>query len=106
MTSRFAALPYAPHVSFGFNHNSRNTMATTPTPEQSALKIIQRMVSHFGLRAEEVLPGNTIMSFLDTPMRMHEDDLKAGIEFAVNAGWVEITDRQGLRLTEIGFQSA
>ena len=41
-----------------------------------------------------------------THYQMRSEDLASGLEYAEKMGWLEATDRGGVRLTEAGFSAA
>ncbi len=82
-------------------------MATLPQPEESALKILSIFVTHFNCRPNDVLAINNIRSaWLSSKWNI--DDLKDGMEYAVEQGWVEIVDvkKMSFKLTDEGFKQA
>ena len=73
-------------------------MATNPTPEETALKILDIFVHHFKFRPGNVLDRRNFFS------RIEAADFAPGIDFAAQQGWIEIL-REGasFRLTAAGF---
>ena len=81
-------------------------MATIPTPEQSAREILSIFVTHANMR-----PGNSLQlnHFFGIWIErgLHDEDLKHGMDYAQEKGWVEIHDNgYSFRLTESGFAQA
>jgi len=78
-------------------------MTTLPTPEKSAHEILSIFVDYFNRRSGEVLQINNFQSvWFDRGWR--GEDLKTGIEFAVQQRWIEILNGgTSYRLTEAGF---
>ncbi|HIJ86936.1 MAG TPA: hypothetical protein HPP97_04535 [Desulfuromonadales bacterium] len=82
-------------------------MATLPQPEELARKILDIFVSHFKCRPNDVLLINNIqIVWLNSGLET--DDLKDGMEYAVNSGWIEILNDNSMsfKLTEEGFKQA
>ncbi len=80
-------------------------MAVLPTPEENAIQVLSKLVSHFAMRPGHVLQPNNHW-VLQTTYRMASEDVNSGIEHAVKTGWFELTDQGKLRLTEAGFAAA
>ena len=80
-------------------------MAVLPTPQESARKVLHVFVSHFNCRPGDVLQKNNLMVCM-THYQMRSEDLASGLEYAEKMGWLEATDRGGVRLTEAGFLAA
>lgn len=78
-------------------------MATTLSPEQYARAILAILVSHFGLRPNEVLPRKSFKVIW--PQRGYRPkDFKLGLEFAAESGWLELLPGgESYRLTKSGF---
>ena len=75
-------------------------MATNPTPEETALKILD-IFKHFNCR-----PGNVLYRRIFF-RRMTAEDLKSGMEFAAQQGWIEILRKgSSFKLTAAGFAKA
>jgi len=78
-------------------------MATRPTPEQCARAILAIFVAHYGLRPNDVLRRNNFLTLW--PQRGYRPrDFKAGLQFAIDTGWLELLPSGKLyRLTKSGF---
>ena len=81
-------------------------MATQPNPEQCAGAILAIFVWHFGLLAGDVLPSNNFLTLW--PQRGYRSaDLTAGLQFAMESGWLELLPGgNSYRLTRSGFTAA
>jgi hypothetical protein len=76
------------------------TMATIPTPEETALKILD-IFKHFNCR-----PGN-VLHRLNFFSRIEAEDFAPGVEFAAQQGWIEILKKgASFKLTAAGFAKA
>ena len=82
-------------------------MAMLPNAEESARRILSIFVTHFNCRPNDVLAINNIQSVW-LSSKLDNDDLKDGMEYAVNQGWIEILDvnRMSFKLTDEGFKQA
>ena len=81
-------------------------MATISTPEETALEILDIFVKNF-----KCLPGDVLQIHYFNPL-WHKrgfaaEDLKPGMEFAAQQGWVEvIRGGASFMLTAAGFAKA
>ena len=76
-------------------------MATLPTPEENARKVLE-IFAHFNLRAGEVLRTNNFLA-IAAKWNLRTEDLDDGLKKAEEFGWVESTENGSVRLTEAGF---
>jgi len=78
-------------------------MTLLPTPEGFAHEILAIFIWHFGLLAGEVLPRKSFLTLW--PQRGYRPrDFTAGLQFAVDSGWLELLPGdKTYRLTRIGF---
>jgi hypothetical protein len=75
-------------------------MATIPTPEETALKILD-IFKHFNCR-----PGNVLYRRIFF-RRMTAADFAPGMEFAAQQGWIEILRKgSSFKLTAAGYAKA
>jgi hypothetical protein len=77
-------------------------MATIPTPEETALKILD-IFKHFNCR-----PGN-VLDRLNFTRKIAAADFAPGMEFAAQQGWVEVLSGGSsfsFKLTAAGFAKA
>jgi hypothetical protein len=76
-------------------------MAQLPTPEQAARKILDQF--RFGnIRAGEII----MRGALETTAQkegLRASDVVAGLNYAVNIGWVDVSNPSFVRLTAAGF---
>ncbi len=81
-------------------------MATRPTPEESARKVLYVFVS-FKVRAGEYLPDQSLRSGWEK-LGLHFDDLAPGIDYSLQQGWIENKPEHphSLWLTTLGFSEA
>jgi hypothetical protein len=83
-------------------------MATRPTAEDAALRILWLMVHKYRTRENEIAhQGQFLTSFPIGPYRA--EDFKPGAEYAVSMGWVTLAQMghlPALRLTADGFAAA
>jgi hypothetical protein len=80
-----------------------DSMTTLPTPEKYAREILAIFIWHFGLLAGEALPRKNFRTLW--PQRGYRPkDFKAGLQFAIESGWLELLPGNGAyRLTKSGF---
>jgi hypothetical protein len=79
---------------------------TQPTPEQCAGAILSILVWHFGLLTGDVLRSNSFPT-LWKQRGYRPKDFKAGVQFAVESGWLEeLPSGKSYRLTKNGFTAA
>jgi hypothetical protein len=72
-------------------------MAIIPTPEKTALAILDIFVNHFGCR-----PGNVLERRIFNTLAA--EDFAPGMEFAVQQGWTEVLrGGSSFKLTAAGF---
>ena len=57
-----------------------------------------------GLRANEVLQQSAVVQLPSQNLQLRGADIVSAVEALVERGLVEITDRNGLRLTNLGFK--
>ena len=78
-------------------------MATPATPEKCAREIVAIFVWHFGMLAGDVLRRKSFLALW--PQRGYRvKDFKAGLQFALESGWLELLPGDKLyRLTKSGF---
>lgn len=79
-------------------------MATRPTPEESARKILWIYVNHFKLDVGGVLAKNNLMVCQEYGLSV--DDQNGGMTYAIQQGWIEPVQNGGYRLTDAGFAEA
>jgi hypothetical protein len=83
-------------------------MATKPTPEQAAIRILWLMVQKYGLRENGMAhQGQFLAAFPQGAF--HSEDFKPGAEYAISKGWVEparMGSLPALRLKAAGFAAA
>lgn len=79
-------------------------MATIPTPEESARKILSIYVNHFNCRPGHTLASNNLMVCQDYGLSV--DDQDRGMEYAIQQGWIEFTQNRDFRLIDKGFAEA
>jgi hypothetical protein len=76
-------------------------MATSPTPEESA----RRILSIFALnnsRPDDVLMAEQA-NFAFRQAGGSAAEFQAGLEYAVQNGWLEISENDTIKLTNVGF---
>ncbi len=80
--------------------NVRNTMANTPTPEESAKYLLRFLVTVKGMRGRS-LPIGVISEAVSK--QFSQDAINTGVEYAAKQGWIRIrrvemtVTREGLR---------
>jgi hypothetical protein len=81
-------------------------MAPAPTPRETALKILEIFVTYFKRSPGSVLSTLDIIGVWNK-LGLHHADLKRGLDYAEEQGWIGIFDRgNSFRLTEEGFTQA
>lgn len=81
-------------------------MATLPTPEESANKILSLFVDRFKQRPGNVLRVNNFLEAIGKN-EINADDFNAGMQFAIDQGWVEsLNEGVSFKLTDKGFEQA
>jgi hypothetical protein len=80
-------------------------MATLPTAEASGRQILKIFVKQHGLRPGEGLGRISLIHAFSKP-GWRITDLDAGIEYALQKGWLEPAGDSYWRLTEAGFAAA
>lgn len=80
-------------------------MATVPSPEESARKILKLFVVHFKGRAGHVLRPNNFNSVLHS-YNIRESDFNEGMQYAIEREWIESSQGQSYTLTQAGFDEA
>ncbi|HEX8527023.1 hypothetical protein [Allosphingosinicella sp.] len=78
-------------------------MAQLPTPEENGRTVLQ-IYAHFGSRPGEVLRSNNFVA-VAARRRIPIADIQDGLEFALEAGWIEETENGSLRLTDEGYSA-
>jgi hypothetical protein len=82
------------------------SMAILPTPEQCAGAILAIFVWHFGLLAGDLLQSKSFFT-LWQQRGYRSKDFKAGVQFAVERGWLEsLPGGKSYRLTKSGLAAA
>jgi hypothetical protein len=76
-------------------------MATGPTPEESARLILSFFKDH-NRRAGEALMLDLVNTEFST-RGGRADDFNAGMEYALDQGWIEMPSSNAMRLTDAGF---
>jgi len=79
-------------------------MATIPSPEKNARKILAIFINR-NLRSGECLRLN-IFDAIWNKKGLRADDFKTGMEYAVAQGWIEVRENHMYCLTEKGFSGA
>lgn len=79
-------------------------MATLPTNEEAARRVLWVMVDKFGVRPGEVLRSGSFLSHFNEA-RWGTDELNDGLIHALQSGWI-IHDGDAFRLTAQGFNEA
>jgi hypothetical protein len=76
-------------------------MAKLATAEELG-KMVLKIYAHFGSRAGQVLRAN---NFVAVAARRHipVSEIQQGLDYALQAHWIEQTENGSLRLTERGF---
>lgn len=78
-------------------------MATIPTPQETAINILDIFVNHFNCRPTHVLRINNFISIWPKK-KLHWEDFSSGMEYAAKIGFVEILPGgTSFKLTDIGF---
>lgn len=81
-------------------------MATLPTPEETAVEILDIFVNQNKCRPGDVLRTNNFNAVWHT-RGLAAEDFKPGMEYAAAQGWVEIQQNSdAFKLTESGFAKA
>lgn len=76
-------------------------MATPPTAEDAAIYILS-IFKQFNVQIDNVLmQGSFMRPFAASPWQA--SDYNAGIEYAVQQGWVEMTNPTTIKLTAAGY---
>ena len=76
-------------------------MATLPTPEESARKVL-KIYEHLGTRPGEGLSTQNI-SVVAAKQGLSTNDLRDGLRYGDKQGWFEDGPNGSVRLTEAGF---
>lgn len=77
-----------------------------PTPEECASEMLSLCVGQFRVRPNGAVQVGKLNIAWQTKLHLPADDLVAGIELAIEKGWVEEIPGGSLRLTEAGFAVA
>lgn len=80
-------------------------MATLPTDEDCARRVLRIYTEHFMLRAGEVLRTNNFMAY-SAGHDFRTEDLTRGMAYAHQQGWIESLPNDAYRLTDAGFAEA
>jgi len=80
-------------------------MATHPLPEECARRLLGVFVRHFGLRQGDALLQNNLDAVW-IKNRWHPNDLKNGLDYAIEQGWIEPLPGNQYKLTDTGFAAA
>ena len=84
----------------------QRAQSTQPTPELCAGAILAIFVWHFGLLAGDVRRSDSFLT-LWQQRGYRPKDFKAGLQFAIERGWLELLpDGKSYRLTKSGFAAA
>lgn len=75
------------------------------SPEQAARQVLSAFIETHKIPVGQTLTGLTIaMAFEDAGFdRM---DMEPGMQYAIDEGWLELTPRRALALTQCGFDAA
>jgi hypothetical protein len=80
-------------------------MATIPTPEECAMRILRELYINRDQRPGDCLLDNNLMALQGQGWR--NDDLNAGLEYCLEKGWLTRNENIGSwKLTEEGFRVA
>ncbi len=80
-------------------------MATIPTPEELAMKIIRELYVDNNMRPGQSHLGNYFMALQGQGWR--NDDLNTGLDFCLEKGWLTKNEKTGSWiLTDEGFRVA
>ncbi len=73
-------------------------MARMPASEKAARKVLALFVKRYECRADDIV-------FVDTSVihRLRGDYFQNGIECASGKGWIEVTDKDHYKITELGY---
>jgi hypothetical protein len=75
------------------------------TPEQAAQQVLSVFVKTHRIAIGDSLTGLTIaMAFEE--QGLDRRDMEPGMQYAIDEGWLELTPRRGLLLTQKGFDAA
>ncbi len=74
-------------------------MATLPTPEENARKILRVY------QDQDIRPGDTIpIMMISEHLNWHTDDVLAGLEYGVEHGWFQYNEQSKfVMLTDAGY---
>jgi hypothetical protein len=76
-------------------------MANLPTPEESARAILAIFAFHNSRPDDVLMAGQVNFAFRQAGGRAAE--FQAGLEYAVQNGWLEIGENNTIKLTNAGF---
>ena len=75
------------------------------SPEAAAQQVLSVFIGTHRIAVGESLTGLTIaMAFDDAGF--DRLDMEPGMQYAIDEGWLELTPRRGLLLTQCGFDAA
>lgn len=80
-------------------------MATLPTDEDCARRVLQVCTEHFKMRAGSTIRTNNLMAY-SAGHDFRTEDLNCGMAYAITQGWIESLPDDAYRLTEVGFDEA
>jgi hypothetical protein len=78
--------------------------AVTP-PEQAAQQVLSVFVKTHRIAVGDSLTGLTIAMAFDD-QGLNRLDMEPGMQYALDEGWLELTPRHGLQLTQKGFDAS
>lgn len=82
-----------------------SSMATEPTPEQSAHEILSIFINHFRVALGGALPSNSLV-LVWSSRKLQFENLELGIEFAKAQGWIKPnSDGTSYALTQAGLDA-
>jgi hypothetical protein len=80
-------------------------VATAPTPEHAARAILAFYIERNNRAGDTIQPRQVGMQ-LQQNGGLNADEIQNGVEYGIEQGWFEMTDKQMLRLTDKGYEAA
>ena len=76
-------------------------MATATTPEEAARQVL-RVFQKFNVQPGNAVDGGAFMGPFSS-LGWTADDLRAGMEYSLQQGWIRHVGRDAVTLTDAGF---
>lgn len=76
-------------------------METLPTPEETG-RMVLRIFGHFGKQPSEAL-GYSKLITMCAEWHWQTSDVADGVDYGIDAGWLERDPKGSIKLTEAGY---